>query len=72
MNERREPRPASSEQQLVQKSTRSYYAEVAAEAFNTQIALIEQLIDVAFGDLGARHLEVRVVDGLRCKAVVCA
>lgn len=56
------------EHMVVQKATRSYYAEVAAEALSAQIALIEQVIEVAFGDLGARHLEVRVIDGRRCTA----
>jgi hypothetical protein len=45
---------------LLQRGTRSYYAEVPAHLLDAQSHLIEQLISIAFDVLGAHHLEVRV------------
>jgi hypothetical protein len=45
---------------LQQRGERSYYAEVWAGAADADGRLIERLIDMAFGALGAEHLDVRV------------
>jgi hypothetical protein len=39
----------------------SYSAEVPPAALDEQSRLIDWLIDLAFGTLGARHLDVRVI-----------
>lgn len=52
-------------QWLIETAACSYYAEVSPLPLQQQSALVEQLIEVAFGDLGARHLEVRVAKGWR-------
>jgi len=43
------------------RAQRSYAAEVPPGALDEQSRLIDWLIDVAFGTLGARHLDVRVL-----------
>ena len=43
------------------RAQRSYSAEVPPGALDEQSRLIDWLIDVAFGSLGARHLDVRVI-----------
>ncbi|MBC8163555.1 MAG: hypothetical protein H7Z42_20305 [Roseiflexaceae bacterium] len=45
---------------LVATAARSYYAEIHAPTLPAQTALIDRLIDEAFGRLGARKLELRV------------
>jgi hypothetical protein len=45
---------------LLQHGERSYSAEVRAGQHDQQSWLIERLIDLAFGALGAEHLDVRV------------
>lgn len=50
------------DQYLIATSERSYYAEISAEALVAQSKVIEQLINVAFDNLGAERLEVRVVE----------
>ena len=45
---------------LLQRGERSYSAEVWADQHDEQGRLIARLIDVAFGALGAEHLDVRV------------
>ena len=45
---------------LLQRGERSYSAEVRAGQHDQQSWLIERLIDLAFGALGAEHLDVRV------------
>ena len=45
---------------LLQRGERSYSAEVRAGHHDEQSWLIERLIDLAFGALGAEHLDVRV------------
>lgn len=58
-------------QWLIKTAAQSYYAEVQPQPLHEQSAVVEQLIEVAFGDLGARHLEVRVARGWReqcCRA----
>jgi hypothetical protein len=43
------------------RAQRSYYAEVQRGSLDEQSRLIDRLIAVAFGTLGARHLDVRVL-----------
>jgi hypothetical protein len=43
------------------RAQRSYSAEVPPGALDEQSRLIDGLIDLAFGTLGARHLDVRVL-----------
>jgi len=45
---------------LLQRGERSYSAEVRARPHDEQSWVIERLIDLAFGALGAEHLDVRV------------
>ena len=52
--------PARSRTRLLQRGARICYAEVPAHLLDEQSRLIEQLIPIAFDELGARHLEVRV------------
>ena len=53
---------------LLARSAQSYYAEVVAPSHAAQIATIERLIEFAFGDLKAQHLELRVVEQRACGA----
>lgn len=64
-------RATKRDQYLVKKDAHSYYAEVASQPLPAQSALIERLIDFAFGDLGAQHLEVRVADGRKNCCATC-
>jgi hypothetical protein len=50
---------------LLQRAERSYYAEVKASQLDEQSGIIDGLIGLAFETLGARHLDLRVVDGQR-------
>lgn len=52
-------------QWLIETAARSYYAEVSPQPLHQQSFVVEQLIELAFGDLGAHHLEVRVARGWR-------
>ena len=47
---------------LIATAARSYYAEVREATMVRQSAQIERLIDVAFGLLEARKLELRVME----------
>jgi hypothetical protein len=53
--------------QLFQRADRSYYAEVRAAQLDEQSGIIDRLIDMAFETLGARHLDLRIVD-VQCSA----
>jgi hypothetical protein len=60
--------PSSHEQapaRLLQRAERSYYAEVKAGQLDEQSSIIDGLIGLAFETLGARHLDLRVVDAQR-------
>ena len=50
---------------LQKRAERSYYAEVRAAQLDEQSGIIDGLIDLAFETLGARHLDLRVVDTQR-------
>src|SRR5262245_15524724 len=50
---------------LIQRKERSYYAEVKATQLDEQSGIIDGLIGFAFETLGARHLDLRVVDAQR-------
>ncbi len=58
--------------QLIVTSARSYYAEVSTQLLATQAGIIERLIEFAFGDLEARHLELRVVETRACGGMISA
>jgi hypothetical protein len=57
----REPAPA----RLLQRAEHSYYAEVKATQLDEQSGIIDGLIGLAFETLGARHLDLRIVDAQR-------
>ena len=50
---------------LCRRAEHSYYAEVSVQRLDEQINLIDQIIDLAFNTLDARHLDLRVVDPRR-------
>jgi hypothetical protein len=50
---------------LLQRAERSYYAEVKATQLDEQSSVIDGLIGLAFETLGARHLDLRIVDAQR-------
>jgi hypothetical protein len=50
---------------LLQRAERSYYAEVKAAQLDEQSRIIDGLIGLAFEKLGARHLDLRIVDAQR-------
>jgi hypothetical protein len=50
---------------LLRRAERSYYAEVKAAQLEEQSGIIDGLIGLAFETLGARHLDLRVVDAQR-------
>ena len=50
---------------LLERAERSYYAEVKAVQLDEQSRIIDRLIGLAFETLGARHLDLRVVDAQR-------
>jgi hypothetical protein len=52
--------------QLFRRAERSYYAEVKAGQPDEQSRIIDGLISLAFETLGARHLDLRVVDAQHC------
>ena len=52
--------------QLTATSARSYYAEVSTQFLAAHAGIIDRLIEFAFGDLEARHLELRVVEARAC------
>jgi hypothetical protein len=56
---------------LQKRAEQSYYAEVKAAQLDEQSGIIDGLIDLAFETLGARHLDLRVVDAQRfeCRTV---
>jgi len=43
-----------------QQGMRTYYVSVQAHVLDRNTGLIDEIIDFAFGTLGARHLDVRV------------
>lgn len=47
------------------RAVRSYYAEVSMQCLDEQGKLLDQIIDLAFDTLDARHLDLRIVDGHR-------
>jgi hypothetical protein len=51
--------------QLLQRAERSYYVEVKAAQLDEQSGIIDRLIGLAFETLGARHLDLRIVDAQR-------
>ena len=50
---------------LLQRAESSYYAEVKAAQLDEQSSIIDGLIGLAFETLGARHLDLRIVEAQR-------